>query len=145
MAQSGDTWPSSYWICHMPHTTNKQMNQNMDTLTQQDSEVVIHQNSKQKSKRIPRHCSILMVLEAEGQKGLLWRLTSGLQGRKRACVDSSASRSPHRRVKQHSDHDVPLFSMFRKTWFNSPISLAWGTRHTQKPVVAMVILLCDGI
>lgn len=86
MTQSGDPWSTNYCICHIPHTTNKQMNQNIDTLTQQDSEVVIHQNSKQKNKSIPRHCSILMVLEAEDQKGPLQRWTSGLQGRDFVCV-----------------------------------------------------------
>lgn len=99
MTQSSDPWPTNYWICHIPHTTNKQMNQNIDTLTQQDSEVVIHQNSKQKNKSIPRHCSILMVLEDKGQKGLLQKRTSGLQGRDFVCVSSSVSRSSCSRVK----------------------------------------------
>lgn len=59
---SGLPWPVHYWICHMPHTTSKQINQNSDTLTQEDSDVVIHQNSNQKNKSIPRHCTILMLL-----------------------------------------------------------------------------------
>lgn len=56
--------PPPYWICHTPQTSSTQTNQNMDTLTQHDSEVVIHQNSKQKHRRSPRHCSVLMVLDA---------------------------------------------------------------------------------
>ena len=64
MAWSGDPWPTNYWILHIPHTTNKQMNQNIDTLTQQDSDVDIHQNSNQKNKSIPRHFSIRMATKA---------------------------------------------------------------------------------
>lgn len=52
-----------YWICHRPHTTSKQMNQNIDTLTQQDSEMVSHQNSSQKNMSIAKHCSILVGLD----------------------------------------------------------------------------------
>lgn len=55
----------------MPHTTSKQINQNIDTLTQEDSDVVIHQNSNQKNKSIPRHCSILMVLGQLGSENTL--------------------------------------------------------------------------
>lgn len=54
--------PSHYCICHKPHTTSKQTNQTIDMFTQQDSEVVIHQNSNQKNKRIAKHGSILLVL-----------------------------------------------------------------------------------
>lgn len=63
----------NYWICHMLHTTSKQTNQNMDPFTQQDSEVVIHQNSNQQNKSIPRQRSIFMVLEVEGPKKSLNR------------------------------------------------------------------------
>lgn len=76
------------------------MNQNIDTLTQQDSEVVIHQNSNKKKRSIPRHCRILMMLEAEGQKGPNQRLTSRFQGKDFMCVASSVSRSSHSMVKQ---------------------------------------------
>lgn len=100
MRQSGDPWLINYWICHIPHTTNKQMNQNIDTLTQQDSEVVIHQNSNKKKRSIPRHCRILMMLEDEGQKGPHQRLTSGFQGKYFVCVASSVSRSSCSMVKQ---------------------------------------------
>lgn len=54
----------------MPHTTSKQIHQNTDALTQQDSDVVIHQNPNQKNKSITRHCSNLMVVEVEDQKPL---------------------------------------------------------------------------
>lgn len=51
----------------MPHITTKQMNQNTDTLTQQDSEVVIHQNSNEKNRSIARHRRALMVMDGWGQ------------------------------------------------------------------------------
>lgn len=98
MTQSVDPWLTNYCICHIPHITNKQMNQNIDTLTQQDSEVVIHQNSNKKKRSIPRHCRILMMLDAEGQKGPLQRLTSGFLGKAVVCVVSSVSRSSHSMV-----------------------------------------------
>lgn len=126
MAWSGDPWPINYWICHMPHTTNKQMNQNIDTLTQQDSEVVIHQNSNQKNNSIPRHCSIRMVLEAEGQKGPLRRLTSGLQGRDFVCVGSSLSRSPRSRVRQPCVAGYATLLHFQKNLVQFPYQLCLG-------------------
>lgn len=121
------------------------MNQNIDTLTQQDSEVVIHQNSNQKNKRIPRHCSILMALEAEGQKGCLWRPASGPQGRKFVCVDSSVGRRPHSKVKQHSVAGCKTLLHFQKNLVQFPYQLCLGCWDIQKPVVAMAVLLCDGI
>lgn len=145
MTQSVDPWLTNYCICHIPHTTNKQMNQNIDTLTQQDSEVVIHQNSNKKKRSIPRHCRILMMLDAEGQKGPRQRLTSGFLGKAVVCVASSVSRSSHSMVTPSCWKDIPLVYIFRRTWFNSPISSAWVAGHTQKPTVAMAILLCDGI
>lgn len=126
MAWSGDPWPINYWICHMPHTTNKQMNQNIDTLTQQDSEVVIHQNSNQKNNSIPRHCSTRMVLEAEGQKGPLRRLTSGLQGRDFVCVGSSLSRSPRSRVRQPCVAGYTTLLHFQKNLVQFPYQLCLG-------------------
>lgn len=146
MTQSGDPWLINYWICHIPHTTNKQMNQNIDTLTQQDSEVVIHQNSNKKKRSIPRHCRILMMLEAEGQKGPHQRLTSGFQGKYFVCVWSlQLVEAPAAWWSSLVWKDIAFVSIFRRTWFNSPISAAWVAGHTQTPIVAMAILLCDGI
>lgn len=51
-----------YWSCHIPQATTIQINQNIDKLTQDDKDVVIHQSSNPKNNSIPRICRILNML-----------------------------------------------------------------------------------